>query len=114
MFEWDMHTTKPQAGLDHVVQMDKTIQAMAQKVSPDTLLLFTADHSFDLRIRSGKKGASILPDGTETKPKLRVEDGHTAEQVLVAAQGPGSEKVHGFLRNTDLFGIMMAAYGWKP
>jgi alkaline phosphatase len=32
--------------------------------------------------------------------------------VLVAAQGPGAQRVRGFLSNTDLFHIMMAAYGW--
>ena len=38
--------------------------------------------------------------------------GHTGEEVLVAAQGPGSEKVAGILSNTDLFRIMLSAYGW--
>jgi alkaline phosphatase len=33
--------------------------------------------------------------------------------VLVAAQGPGSERVRGFISNTDLFGIMFDAFGWK-
>jgi alkaline phosphatase len=31
----------------------------------------------------------------------------------VAAQGPGAERVKGFFPNTQLFRIMMAAYGWK-
>jgi alkaline phosphatase len=31
----------------------------------------------------------------------------------VAAQGPGAERVHGFIANTDLFHIIMAAYGWE-
>ncbi len=38
---------------------------------------------------------------------------HTGEEVLVAAQGPGAERVRGYLANTDLFGIMMDALGWK-
>jgi alkaline phosphatase len=33
--------------------------------------------------------------------------------VLVAAQGPGAERVRGYLANTDLFGVMMDAFGWK-
>jgi alkaline phosphatase len=33
--------------------------------------------------------------------------------VLVAAQGPGAERVHGYMSNTDLFNVMMAAFGWK-
>jgi alkaline phosphatase len=32
---------------------------------------------------------------------------HSGEQVLVAADGPGAERVRGFLLNTDLFGIVM-------
>ena len=35
-------------------------------------------------------------------------------EVVVAAQGPGADQVHGFLPNTRLFDIMMSAYGWKP
>jgi alkaline phosphatase len=37
---------------------------------------------------------------------------HTGEEVVVAAEGPGSENVSGFMSNTDLFRVMMAAYGW--
>ena len=44
---------------------------------------------------------------------LRRDDDHTAEEVVVAARGPGAERVRGFLSNTDLFGIMMDAYGWR-
>ena len=87
---------------------------------PDTLILFTADHSFDLRVRGGMPGQPILPEPEEdagapakARPAIRADDGHTGEQVLVAAQGPGAERVHGFLANADLFHIMMAAYGWE-
>jgi alkaline phosphatase len=68
-------------------------------------------------MRGGKPGESLLPaepaaNAPAAKPNVRVDDSHTGEQVLVAAQGPGAEKVHGFIRNTDLFDIMMSAYGW--
>ena len=33
---------------------------------------------------------------------------------MVAARGPGAERVRGFFPNTYLFQVMMAAYGWKP
>jgi len=115
MVEWDMHTTNIKKGLDNVIEMDGIIQQTAKQVKDDTLILFTADHSFDLRVRGGKKGDNLIPDpsaGPDTKPKIRVENGHTGEEVLVAAQGPGAERVHGYLVNTDLFHIMMAAYGW--
>ena len=62
----------------------------------DTLILFTADHSYDMRMSGGvTKGKSILP-------AMVVQGSHAGEEVLVAAQGPGAEKVRGFLRNTQL------------
>jgi alkaline phosphatase len=42
-----------------------------------------------------------------------MENSHTAEEVVVAAQGPGAERVRGYLSNTDLFRIMMDALGWQ-
>ena len=47
-------------------------------------------------------------------PTLRMDNGHTGEEVLAAAQGPGAERVRGYMANTDLFRVMMAAYGWEP
>jgi alkaline phosphatase len=41
-----------------------------------------------------------------------MENGHSGEEVLVAAQGPGAQRVRGYMANTDLFRVMMAAYGW--
>jgi alkaline phosphatase len=68
MVEWDTHT--------------------------DNLIVFAADHSFDLRVRAGRRGQPILPDGPPAaKPNIRVEDGHTGEQVLVAAKGSGARAV---------------------
>ena len=114
MVEWDMHTTNIKRGLDHVIEMDGVIEQTTKQVKDDTLLLFTADHSFDLRVRGGKKGESMISEANvpEGKGPIRMENGHTGEEVLVAAQGPGAERVHGFMPNTELFRIMMAAYGW--
>jgi alkaline phosphatase len=121
MVEWDMHPDNPKVGLDHVIELDNVIRKTALSLEKDTLLLFTADHSFDIRLRGGKRGAPLSlesqKDGTSgsgpSEPDVHTEDGHTGEQVLVAAQGPGSERVHGYIVNTDLFHIMMAAYGWE-
>ena len=76
--------------------------------------MFSADHSFDLRLRSGKKGESPLAHPEAAEPSIRTEDSHTGEEVVVAARGPGAERVRGFFPNTYLFQIMMAAYGWEP
>lgn len=117
MVEWDMHTDHLRNGLEQGVQLDSVIRKTAGTVKNDTLILFAADHSFDLRVRGGKRGVPILPEAGDppanpAKQNIRVDDSHTGEQVLVAAQGPGSERVHGFIANSDLFRIMMAAYGW--
>jgi alkaline phosphatase len=116
MVEWDMHTNNLKRGLDNAVAMDGVVAQTARQVKDDTLIIYTADHSFDLRLRGGKKGDVLLPEPgapEDKKPKIRVDDGHTGEEVLVAAQGPGSERVHGFIANTDIFRIMLAAYGWS-
>jgi alkaline phosphatase len=122
MVEWDLHPSKPERCLDTAVKFDRLIQKTVKKMSSDTLVLFTADHSFDFRVLAGKKGADLkLPlapnvarNGTLTdeKPAVAIGTGHTGEEVLIAAQGPGSEKVSGIMANTDLFGVMMSAYGW--
>ena len=125
MIESDAHTDDPEAGLNRLIAFDKLIREIADTVNLDeTLLLFTADHSFDLRIRAGNSHESLLKGAAEWKmdatadkknvrlPYLRVEGSHTGEEVLATAKGPGSELVTGFMPNTRLFDIMLAAYGW--
>lgn len=126
MVEWDMHTDDPERGLARSLTMDSLVRRAASLASSDTLVVFTADHSFDLRVRGGRKDEPLLQTeapaagqaataGQESQPRqryVRVDDGHTGEQVLVAAQGPGAERVKGFIQNTDLFLIIMGAYGW--
>jgi alkaline phosphatase len=119
MVEWDAHTDNPKAGLDRLVVFDKAIRELAGR--PDmkkTLLLFTADHSFDLRMISGRRNAPLnLPanreEGGTGKFAVRVNGSHAGEEVLVAAQGPGAARVHGYMDNTALFQVMLSAYGWS-
>jgi alkaline phosphatase len=127
MVEWDTHTDNIRRGSDRMVELDKAIGTTATLAGQDTLLLFTADHSFDLRVRGGTQGEPFL-DGLEEAQELaakekrpevqlrtvRMQNGHTGEEVLVAAQGPGADRVKGYMANTDLFHVMMNAFGWKP
>jgi len=121
MVESDLHTDKVIRGLDRTVAFDRIIQRTAERMKgKDTLILFTADHSFDLRIvTSARKSEPIVTPTTDigqpgkTAKGLVVGGHHAAEEVIVAAQGPGAERVHGFFSSTELFRIMMAAYGWK-
>jgi alkaline phosphatase len=122
MVESDAHTEKLVQGLDRVLQIDRAIRNTAEQTR-DTLILFTADHSYDFRINGGRRDEPLIPEtiaadfgDDEDSIKLenvRREDDHTGEEVLVAAQGPGAERVRGFLANTDLFHIMMQAFGWR-
>jgi alkaline phosphatase len=124
MIEWDAHTDNPERGLKNIVAFDNLIREIAKAVDlNETLLLFTADHSFDLRMHGGLKSDSVLKGFAEWQanhtakepielPVIRVNDSHTGEEVLVVAQGPGAEQVNGFFPNTKLFQIMLNAYGW--
>lgn len=128
MVEWDTHTDNLRRGLDRMVALDRAIDRTAQMAGRDTLLMFTADHSFDVRLRGGVPGRPVLtgleeaeaaalaePAGTPRSlriPALRMDNGHTGEEVLVAAQGPGADRVRGYMANRDLFGVMMKAFGW--
>ncbi len=116
MVECDVHTNKMKLGLDRFLLLDRMIEQTARTVGQDTLVVFTADHSFDTRVRAGRIGEPVLPaEGVvEKRPAIRMDDGHAGEEVVVAAQGPGAERVKGFFPNTRVFEIMMAAYGWKP
>jgi len=120
MVECDVHTDKLKLGLDHVAVLDQIVRDVVEWTGEDTLVIFTADHSFDIRVRGGKPGQQMMngdqpaSSGTPPKPFIRVDEGHSGEQVLVAGKGPGADRIRGFIANSDLFGIMMAAYGWKP
>ena len=118
MVEWDLHTDEPRKGLDRTLVVDRVIRETVDTAGPRTLVIFTADHSFDIRVRGGGRGRPLIAEpapgqAPPANPPLRVDDGHTGEEVVVAAQGPGARRVHGFIANTDLFRIMMAAYGWS-
>jgi alkaline phosphatase len=126
MVEGDVHTDRVRAGLESMVALDATVAALSKVMGRDTLLVFTADHSFDLALRSGRLGATLLEGVDEDQakaaeekrssvsiPTLRMDDSHTGEPVMVAATGPGAERVKGYMRNTDIFTVMLQAFGWK-
>ncbi len=108
MVESNNHSRDVLHTLDRAVKMDRLIEEIAGRMKgTDTLILFTADHSYDMRMSGAvMKGESIVPS-------MVVQGSHAGEEVLVAAQGPGAEKVRGFMRNTQLFDVMMDAFGWE-
>lgn len=109
MVESNNHFTDVKTSLDLMARFDDIIRATAGKMrGTDTLIVFTADHSYDLRFPRG------TPKGEDIVPAMKVEGHHNAEEVLVLADGPGAARVRGFFPNTHLFHVMMSAYGWKP
>lgn len=106
MVESNCHGGNVQRNLDRLVAFDKVIRRTAEAHREDSLIVFTADHGHDQRLRGGLRGADILAD-------MRVDGGaHTGEEVLAAAEGPGSDAVKGLFPNTRLFEVMMSAFGW--
>lgn len=108
MVESNNHSKDVVHTLDRTVKMDRLIEKVVERMKgTNTLIVFTADHSYDMRLTgSVTKGEDLLPS-------MVVQGNHAAEEVLVAAQGPRAEKVRGFMKNTQLFDVMMDAYGWK-
>jgi len=123
--EWDAHTDDPRQGLQNVVDFDRLIAEVEKRVDlDDTLLLFTADHSFGLQVDGGQRGKPLLEgydawkasgsaDGMVRLENVMVNDNHTAEEVPALAIGAGAERVRGYFPNTYLFQVMMQAWGWK-
>jgi alkaline phosphatase len=110
----DCHTGKATTSLRRIVEMDKVVREVADAHKQDTLILWTADHSYDLRIKGeGLTETLKKNEGTKIASAVSLEDEHTAEEVPVMAIGPGSDRVHGFISNTDVFHILMAAFGWQ-
>jgi alkaline phosphatase len=110
----DCHTGKTRTSIQRLVNLDQAIGVTTEEVKSDTLVLFTADHSYDLRIK-GERLAETAK-GSDSKIILQavsLEDEHTAEEVPLLAAGPGAERVHGYMSNTDVFHLIMANFGWE-
>ncbi|MDO5505069.1 MAG: alkaline phosphatase [Pseudoxanthomonas suwonensis] len=123
--EWDAHTDDIRKGLQNLVDFDRLIAEVQQRVDlADTLLLFTADHSFGVLVDGGERGKPLLAGydawkaaGTDEDlvrlDHIMVNRTHTAEEVIATAIGPGAERVRGYFPSTHLFRVMMDAWGWS-
>ena len=79
MVEWDSHTDVLKRGLEQAAQLDSSIRKTAAREGADTLISFTADHSFDISVRRGTRGQPILGDGSgdtppPARPNIRVDN----------------------------------------
>lgn len=109
----DCHLAKTRPSLVRLIALDQAVRAVGENQRPDTLILYTADHGYALYVK-GEKSTEALKstDHKRIIEAIHLEDQHTAEEVPVVAMGPGSERVKGFLSNTDVYRIMKAAFGW--
>jgi len=107
----DCHWGDTRRILRRIVAFDRVVRKVAEQHRGDTLLLFTADHSYDLHIRG--EDPKLTGKGIDILPAIKMEDFHTAEEVLLLATGPGAEQVHGFISNTQVFHIILNAFGWE-
>ena len=126
MVEWDAHTDDVRKGLQNVVDFDRLMAEVEQRVDlDDTLLIFTADHSFGLQVDGGQRGEPLLAGYEEWKQSgnnddvvrlqnVMVNRTHTAEEVMVLATGAGAHRVRGYFPGTQLFDVMLDAWGWNP
>jgi alkaline phosphatase len=110
----DCHLSSARKSLTRIIELDKTVRAAAELHQKDTLVLMTADHSYDLRI----KGESLVEtsksaSSAQVASAISLEEQHTAEEVPVVAVGPGAGRLRGFISNTDIFHVMMGALGWE-
>ncbi len=63
--------------------------------------------------KTGQAAAAAKPGTTlATNPVISIEYGHTGEEVIAAASGPGAEQVRGFFPNIRLFDMLMRAVEW--
>lgn len=125
MVEWDMHVDQknPKKGLKRALVMDDLIRRVVAEAPPDTLILYAADHSLNFRLVRGDRNKpfaaqldaqfSAVSEAPSTEPLVALGSEHSGEDVLIAATGPGAERLHGFIPNTQLFNLMMDAYGWN-
>ena len=123
--EWDAHTDDARKGLQNVVDFDKLIAQVEKRVNLDeTLLVFTADHSFGLQIDKGARGDDLLKGYPEWKARNSKDDivrldhilvnrTHTAEEVPALATGARAHTVRGYFPNTHLFNVILNAWGWN-
>jgi alkaline phosphatase len=110
----DCHLGKTRQSLDRVIKLDNAIRAIGDPIKSNTLVLFTADHSYDLRIKGeGLTETSKASDYKKITSIVSLEDEHTAEEVPFLGMGPGSERIRGYMSNTDVFRVMMANFGWN-
>lgn len=104
------------------LNQNSSVNAIREAIEANTSIQITTDHADILRqaLRGEYRGAfsrmnsrsavigGVLANYTGVS---FVSGAHTSDHVELAAMGPGSEAINGFVRNTSLFNLMMDAAG---
>ncbi|MBN1475678.1 alkaline phosphatase [Candidatus Sumerlaeota bacterium] len=112
--DWACHANQIQNTVDEVLELDRTIEAVCERLEEmgrldETLIIVTADH---------ETGGLTLPGpyrqtlAETTSPEFAWSSGnHTAIPVLVWARGPGAEALSGRHDETFVVDAIKAALG---
>jgi alkaline phosphatase len=104
----DCHLKAKKRSLDRLLELDRIVKSVTERHGNDTLVLVTADHSYGIRLEGQK-----MPKPADVLTQVTLLDDHTGEEVPVLAAGPGSERVRGFVPNTQIFNWVVQAFGWS-
>lgn len=105
----DCHLKEVKKSLDRLLAFDRIIESVTEAHKRDTLVLVTADHSYGIRVE-GQKPLKSSPFLSQ----VSLLDDHTGEDVPVIGSGPGSERIRGFVPNTQVFEWILQGFGWTP
>jgi alkaline phosphatase len=105
----------PEKTLERMVTYDNAIRAITEEKKKDTLVMFAGNFSVDLHV-TGENLIETLKSSDHRKIADITYLGHqhTAEETPVMAVGPGSERLKGYILNTDIFHVMMKGIGFEP
>ena len=105
----------PEQTLQEIVTYDNAIRSITEERKNDTLAIFAGNFSFDLHV-AGENLTETLKSSDHKKivNAIYLDHQHTAEEVPVMAVGPGSERLKGYIPNTEIFHVMMAGLGLQP
>ena len=86
----DCHTGKTRTSLQRLVDLDKAVATSAGRLKNNTLILFTADHSYDLRIKGESRRKPHGIRATERSSRsCRWKTNTRLKKCHSSAWGPG-------------------------
>ena len=110
--DWGGHDNDADYVIQETIDFDKAVGKALDFAEKDgqTLVVVTADHETggfalsSVEVRRQRNYAHIQPTFST--------QGHTANLIPVLAKGPGESRFAGFMQNNEIFGKLIASYGW--